>query len=164
MRFLANENFPGAAVTALEAAGHDVVWVRIAAPGTTDPDVLAWAAREGGKNSCQRCPAEMPYGHGERLLAIFFAVPRRLWFLMTHEAVASVFEIWLHGNCLAQAQDGSWATAMERNQLKNYVGLLQQRKVGAGLVALAAVWSLAKYLRRVALMRLRLLSQEAKPR
>jgi predicted nuclease of predicted toxin-antitoxin system len=24
----------------------DVVWVRIAAPGTTDPDVLAWAARE----------------------------------------------------------------------------------------------------------------------
>jgi predicted nuclease of predicted toxin-antitoxin system len=46
MRFLANENFPGAAVTALDAAGHDIVWVRIAAPGTTDPDVLAWAARE----------------------------------------------------------------------------------------------------------------------
>ena len=46
MRFLANENFPGAAVAALEAAGHDVVWVRIGAPGTTDPDVLAWAARE----------------------------------------------------------------------------------------------------------------------
>jgi predicted nuclease of predicted toxin-antitoxin system len=46
MRFLANENFPGAAVAALEAAGHDVVWVRIAAPGTPDPDVVAWAARE----------------------------------------------------------------------------------------------------------------------
>lgn len=46
MRFLANENFPGAAVTALQAAGHDVVWVRRAAPGMTDPDVLAWAARE----------------------------------------------------------------------------------------------------------------------
>jgi hypothetical protein len=46
MRFLANENFPGAAVTALKAAGHDVVWVRIAAPGATDQDVLAWAARE----------------------------------------------------------------------------------------------------------------------
>jgi predicted nuclease of predicted toxin-antitoxin system len=46
MRFLANENFPGAAVTALEAAGPDVVWVRTAAPGTSDPDVLAWAARE----------------------------------------------------------------------------------------------------------------------
>lgn len=46
MRFLANENFPGAAVTALEAAGHDVVWVRKAAPGMRDPDVLAWAARE----------------------------------------------------------------------------------------------------------------------
>jgi predicted nuclease of predicted toxin-antitoxin system len=46
MRFLANENFPGAAVKALVADGHDVVWVRIAAPGTTDPDVLAWAVRE----------------------------------------------------------------------------------------------------------------------
>ena len=46
MRFLANENFPGAAIKALEAAGHDVVWVRIAAPGATDPDVLAWPVRE----------------------------------------------------------------------------------------------------------------------
>jgi Domain of unknown function (DUF5615) len=43
LRFLANENFPAAAVTALAAAGHDVVWVRIAAPGAPDPDVLAWA-------------------------------------------------------------------------------------------------------------------------
>jgi Domain of unknown function (DUF5615) len=46
MRFLANENFPGAAVSALEAAGHDVVWVRISAPGAADRDVLARAARE----------------------------------------------------------------------------------------------------------------------
>jgi predicted nuclease of predicted toxin-antitoxin system len=45
MRFLANENFPGKAVTALVAAGHDVVWVRNAAPGMSDPDVLAWAVR-----------------------------------------------------------------------------------------------------------------------
>jgi predicted nuclease of predicted toxin-antitoxin system len=46
MRFLANENFPSAAVTALEAAGHDVVWARIAAPGMTDSDMLAWAREE----------------------------------------------------------------------------------------------------------------------
>jgi len=46
MRFLANENFPGAAVIALQAAGHDVVWVRRASPGATDADVLAWAAVE----------------------------------------------------------------------------------------------------------------------
>lgn len=46
MRFLANENFPGAAVAALKAAGHDVAWVRIAAPGAADREVLAWAARE----------------------------------------------------------------------------------------------------------------------
>jgi len=46
MRLLANENFPGAAVQALEAARHDVIWVRTAAPGMADPDALAWAARE----------------------------------------------------------------------------------------------------------------------
>src|SRR5437660_7494204 len=46
MRFLANENFPGRAVTALTVEGHDVAWVRVAAPGTSDPDVLAWAARD----------------------------------------------------------------------------------------------------------------------
>jgi predicted nuclease of predicted toxin-antitoxin system len=46
MRFLANENFPGAAVRALQASGHDVVWVRTAAPGMSDPEVLAWTARD----------------------------------------------------------------------------------------------------------------------
>jgi predicted nuclease of predicted toxin-antitoxin system len=46
MRFLANENFPGSAVAALKAGGHDVVWVRIAAPGAADREVLTWAARE----------------------------------------------------------------------------------------------------------------------
>lgn len=46
MRFLANENFPRAAIMALEKAGHDVVWVRISAPGASDSDVLSWAARE----------------------------------------------------------------------------------------------------------------------
>jgi predicted nuclease of predicted toxin-antitoxin system len=46
MRFLANENFPGAAVAALATNGHDIVWVRTAAPGMSDPDVLAWAVRE----------------------------------------------------------------------------------------------------------------------
>lgn len=46
MRFLANENFPGPAVAALEAAGHDIVWVRRLRPGAADSEVLAWAARE----------------------------------------------------------------------------------------------------------------------
>jgi predicted nuclease of predicted toxin-antitoxin system len=47
MRFLANENFPGAAVAALEAAGHEIERVRVAAPGAPDPEVQAWAARKG---------------------------------------------------------------------------------------------------------------------
>jgi predicted nuclease of predicted toxin-antitoxin system len=46
MRFLANENFPGEAVAALRSAGHDIIWIRIAAPGSKDEDILAWAVRE----------------------------------------------------------------------------------------------------------------------
>jgi predicted nuclease of predicted toxin-antitoxin system len=46
VRFLANENFPGAAVSVLKSAGHNIAWVRTMAPGMSDPDVLAWAARE----------------------------------------------------------------------------------------------------------------------
>jgi predicted nuclease of predicted toxin-antitoxin system len=46
MRLLANENIPGAAVSALAVNGHDVTWVRTAAPGLADSEVLAWAARE----------------------------------------------------------------------------------------------------------------------
>ena len=46
MRFLANENFPGDAVTALKAAGHDIVWVRTEVPRSKDKDILAWAERE----------------------------------------------------------------------------------------------------------------------
>lgn len=46
MRILANENFPGDAVAALRQAGHDVAWVRAAAPGSSDEQVLAWAQAE----------------------------------------------------------------------------------------------------------------------
>lgn len=46
MRFLADENFPGPAVAALKAAGHDVAWVRHSRAGATDAEVLEWAARE----------------------------------------------------------------------------------------------------------------------
>jgi hypothetical protein len=47
VRFLADENMPGAVVEALSSAGHDVEWVRLNAPGITDAEVLAWAIREG---------------------------------------------------------------------------------------------------------------------
>lgn len=46
MRFLADENFPGSAVAVLRASGHDVVWIRTFAPGSSDPEVLAQASRE----------------------------------------------------------------------------------------------------------------------
>jgi predicted nuclease of predicted toxin-antitoxin system len=46
MRFLADENFPAAAVAALRLAGNDVVWIRNAAPGCSDHQVLEWAMRD----------------------------------------------------------------------------------------------------------------------
>ena len=47
MHLLANENFPGVAVDALRARGHDVAWVRTDAPGSDDRTVLARAVAEG---------------------------------------------------------------------------------------------------------------------
>jgi predicted nuclease of predicted toxin-antitoxin system len=46
VRFLADENFPGAAVNVLTGEGHDVAWVRTIAPGMPDAEVFAWAVRE----------------------------------------------------------------------------------------------------------------------
>ena len=47
MKFLANENVAGDAVTALREKGHDVVWIRSDAPGSSDKDILARAVAEG---------------------------------------------------------------------------------------------------------------------
>lgn len=46
MRLLANENFPGDAVTALRQHGHDVAWIRIDSPGISDVEILERAQRE----------------------------------------------------------------------------------------------------------------------
>lgn len=46
MRLLANENVPLVAVTALRESGHDVVWIRVEAPGSGDREVLARAQAE----------------------------------------------------------------------------------------------------------------------
>jgi hypothetical protein len=46
MRFLADENFPGDAVSALRQAGHDVAWICAEAPGTPDHVVLTQAIRQ----------------------------------------------------------------------------------------------------------------------
>jgi predicted nuclease of predicted toxin-antitoxin system len=46
MRLLAHENVPGDAVAALRQAGHDVVWVRTDAPGSSDREILNWAQTE----------------------------------------------------------------------------------------------------------------------
>jgi predicted nuclease of predicted toxin-antitoxin system len=47
MRFLADENFPAAAVSALIAGGHDVVWVRTVSPGIDDAQIMEWIAQDG---------------------------------------------------------------------------------------------------------------------
>ena len=47
MRFLADENFPGAAVISLREAGHDVASIAADAPSSPDRDVLARASTDG---------------------------------------------------------------------------------------------------------------------
>lgn len=46
MNFLADENLPMPSVRLPRQAGHDAAAVITGAPGSTDRDVLAWAARE----------------------------------------------------------------------------------------------------------------------
>jgi predicted nuclease of predicted toxin-antitoxin system len=46
MRILANENIPQEAIAALRSRGHDVKWIRTAAPGVSDKDVLTLAINE----------------------------------------------------------------------------------------------------------------------
>jgi predicted nuclease of predicted toxin-antitoxin system len=46
VRLLADENFPGEAIELLRAGGHDVVWIRTDAPGSSDPKVLSRAVAE----------------------------------------------------------------------------------------------------------------------
>jgi predicted nuclease of predicted toxin-antitoxin system len=46
MRFLADENIPGATVSALANSGHDIAWMRTRAPGAGDAEVLALAIAE----------------------------------------------------------------------------------------------------------------------
>jgi len=46
MRILANENVAGETVDALRQQGHDVLWIRTEAPGSTDQAVLRRAADE----------------------------------------------------------------------------------------------------------------------
>ena len=47
MRLLANENFPGLAITALRLRGPDVLWIREDSPGISDHAVLSRATTEG---------------------------------------------------------------------------------------------------------------------
>ena len=46
MKLLANENFPGEAVIALRAAGHDVAWARTDTPGASDRAIIRQARAE----------------------------------------------------------------------------------------------------------------------
>ena len=46
MRFLADENFPGLAVSELRKRGHDVSWVLTDSPGISDQEVLGRAKDE----------------------------------------------------------------------------------------------------------------------
>ncbi len=46
MRFVIDENMPGAAIARLRDGGHSVIAIAEVAPKLPDPEVMAWAVRE----------------------------------------------------------------------------------------------------------------------
>jgi predicted nuclease of predicted toxin-antitoxin system len=46
MRLCANENIPGDCIIRLRQSGHDVLWIREVAPGSSDSEVLVRAFAE----------------------------------------------------------------------------------------------------------------------
>ncbi len=46
MQILADENIPRSTVQTLRESGHDVLWIREASPGITDPEVMHIAVDE----------------------------------------------------------------------------------------------------------------------
>ncbi|MCE2396001.1 DUF5615 family PIN-like protein [Candidatus Poribacteria bacterium] len=46
MHLLANENFPGLAITAIRSRGHNVAWIHEDSPGISDHAVLSRATAE----------------------------------------------------------------------------------------------------------------------
>src|SRR5258708_12360477 len=76
MRFLADENFPGDAVTALRTSGHDVLWIRTDASGITDQEVLSRSLEDARVPltfdipSCNSRPQVPIVGRARRRMAI----------------------------------------------------------------------------------------------
>ncbi len=85
MRILADENFPGIAIEALHAPGHDVLWVRLAAPGSSDVEVLAAAQREA------RVLVTFDKDFGE--LAFRFGLPAESGIILFRIAVKSAEDV-----------------------------------------------------------------------
>lgn len=81
MRILADENFPGDAVTALRQRGHDVAWIRIDAPGCSDAEILGRAQRE------ERIVVTFDKDFGE--LAFRFGLPASSGVVLFRIAVSS---------------------------------------------------------------------------
>jgi Domain of unknown function (DUF5615) len=100
MRFLANENFPGAAVAALIAAGHDVAWIRNAGPGISDPEVLAWPIRD------ERILLTFDKDFGE--LARASALPRRCGVLLFRTPMPNPGDVGARLSSLITSRD-DWA-------------------------------------------------------
>jgi predicted nuclease of predicted toxin-antitoxin system len=81
MKFLANENFPQAAVLALRQGGHDVLWCRTDLPGVDDDDILRRAQAE------DRVLLTFDKDFGD--LAFHWGLPARCGVILFRIAIAS---------------------------------------------------------------------------
>lgn len=117
MRFLANENFPGPAVAALQAAGHDIVWLRLAKPGAADAEVLAWAVRE------ERVLLTFDKDFGE--LAARAALPSKCGIVLMRTPMPSLGDAGRHRAGLISARD-DWVGHFSVVEL----GRIRMRRLG----------------------------------
>lgn len=127
MKFIADENFPLPSVRRLQQQEHDVVAVIIDAPGSTDDDILAWAARE------RRIILTFDRDFGELIFRKRMPVPAGIIFLrfepLTPEEPAQ------HLLRLLAIQGLSWEnrfTVVKRNQVRQRVLPYQENNGQSG--------------------------------
>ncbi len=100
MRILADENFPGDAVTALRERGHDVLWVREEAPGIGDHEVLSRAQAEA------RIVITFDKDFGE--LAFRFGLPATAGIILLRLAATSPTAVAKRASAALESRD-DWA-------------------------------------------------------
>ncbi|MBI4082902.1 MAG: DUF5615 family PIN-like protein [Candidatus Lambdaproteobacteria bacterium] len=113
MRFLADENVPGPAVTRLRAGGHDVSWIRKEAPGCPDAEVVERARIE------RRILLTFDKDFGEWVFRQRKEVPGVILFRLTEPLGQEALSRWIARVMDARSDwEGHFSTAAPEGRLR----------------------------------------------